>query len=278
MSHIRLSLPKGISTSTIENDTFSRDLLRQFDKKRSRLHFELGFTSQEPSPESSIIMTPAISEYYDEEPVQLDDVESQPQQPNRNHNKRYIPSQNSNATSSKRSSSASELFRRSSAFLRSKFDLFRAGKPQEQQEDEEEEQEEVERDDDNRPSMDHQHHPRQQPKKLMMKTTISIPSTNTITARSSFSPLLSTPATITQYPPKPLVYSPIEPIPNTSSDEQNAKPLLHRISMPLLRVYNDTTTNLTRNKSITSFGRRRKSEPDNNTKKKLKRASKQPTQ
>ncbi|CAO3648271.1 unnamed protein product [Mucor hiemalis] len=256
MSHIRLSLPKGISTSTVENDTFSRDLLRQFDKKRSRLHYELGFASQEPSPESSIIMTPAISEYYNEEPVQLDDIEPiiESQQHN---NKRYIPSQNSNATSSKRSSSASELFRRSSAFLRSKFDIFRAGKPEEEQEQE---------------STDHS----RQPKKLMMKTTISIPSTNTITARSSFSPLLSTP-TITQYPPKPLVYSPIEPIPNTS-DKQNAKPLLHRISMPLLRVYNDTTTNLTRNKSITSFGRRRKSEPDNNTKKKLKRAKQQQQQ
>jgi hypothetical protein len=32
-----LSLP-----SEIEHDTFSTDLLRQFDKKRSKLHFELG--------------------------------------------------------------------------------------------------------------------------------------------------------------------------------------------------------------------------------------------
>ena len=42
----KLSLPSSI-TSTNESETaFSRDLLRQFDKKRSQLHFELGFASQ----------------------------------------------------------------------------------------------------------------------------------------------------------------------------------------------------------------------------------------
>lgn len=41
----KLSLPKSIISNN-DNDTFSQDLLRQFDKKRSRLHFELGFTSQ----------------------------------------------------------------------------------------------------------------------------------------------------------------------------------------------------------------------------------------
>ena len=47
MSHLKLSLPKSITlASNSENDTFSRDLLRQFDKKRSRLHYELGFASQ----------------------------------------------------------------------------------------------------------------------------------------------------------------------------------------------------------------------------------------
>jgi hypothetical protein len=40
----RLSLPKSIISNN--DNTFSQDLLRQFDKKRSRLHFELGFTSQ----------------------------------------------------------------------------------------------------------------------------------------------------------------------------------------------------------------------------------------
>lgn len=77
-----------------------------------------------------------------------------------------------------------------------------------------------------------------------------------------------TPPTITQYPPKPLVYSPIEPIPTMSNE---SKPLLHRISMPLMRVYNQDSP-LTRNKSISSLvTRRRKSEPDGHTKRKLRR-------
>jgi hypothetical protein len=120
-----------------------------------------------------------------------------------------------------------------------------------------------------------------QPTKFLMKTTISIPSaqqqySGTTTARSSYSPSLPPPNTtiITQYPPKPLVYSPIEPIiPSNTNDERTQKPLLHRLSMPLLRVYNDTSTSLTRNRSITSFvssNRRRKSEPDNHTKRKLR--------
>lgn len=41
----KLSLPKSLTSST-DSDAFSKDLLRQFDKKRSRLHFELGFASQ----------------------------------------------------------------------------------------------------------------------------------------------------------------------------------------------------------------------------------------
>lgn len=42
MSH-KLSLPRDL---TLEDDTFSKDLLRQFDKRRSRLHYELGFTTE----------------------------------------------------------------------------------------------------------------------------------------------------------------------------------------------------------------------------------------
>lgn len=45
-NYLKLSLPKSISSTNNDNDTFSKDLLRQFDKKRSRLHFELGFASQ----------------------------------------------------------------------------------------------------------------------------------------------------------------------------------------------------------------------------------------
>ena len=194
-----------------------------------------------------MIATPnEISDYYHQEPIQLDEQEEEEED---EHETRQCSSQ-----TSKRSSSASELFRRSSAYLRSKFDILRGGTTA---------------------TTSHLDNTiidtTRQPKKAIMKTTISIPMKS-----SSFttSPILSTP-TITQYPPKPLVYSPIEPIPTDTNTNQHQhhhiKPLLHRISMPLLRVYNDTA-NLTRH---ASFGRRRKSEPDSNTKKKLKRAKQQ---
>ncbi|KAI8079674.1 uncharacterized protein B0P05DRAFT_541550 [Gilbertella persicaria] len=193
----KLSLPNSITSD--HDEAFSKDLLRQFDQKR----FELGFTSQEPSPESSF-----------QEPIQLDYVD----EPEPSH--------------SKRSSSASDLLRRSSAYLKSKLDLLK--KKEEEK-----------------------------PTKMLMKTTISIPTAAKLRTTS-----MPTPPTITQYPPKPLVYSPIEPI--VQQTPQDHKRLLHRISMPLMRVYDHQS--IPRNKSITSFvTRRRKSEPDDHTKRKLRR-------
>lgn len=148
--------------------------------------------------------------------------------------------------------------RRSSAYLKSKFDLIKKNKSH----------------DDYFNDHHHQHHHHDntplditdKPTKLFMKTTISIPST---TATKPNHTIASNPPTITQYPPKPLVYSPIEPIPHM---QHESKTLLHRISMPLMRVYNQDNPSLTRNKSITSLvNRRRKSEPDQHTKRKLKR-------
>ncbi|CAO0800463.1 unnamed protein product [Mucor circinelloides] len=250
----KLSLPKSLTSST-DSDAFSKDLLRQFDKKRSRLHFELGFASQEPSPESSIITTPATNDYQYEEPIQLDQQEEEEEEIAAAA-RTTEGSIRQRSTASKRSSSASDLLRRSSAYLKSKFDLIKKNKSH----------------DDYFNDHHHHHHDNtppditDKPTKLFMKTTISIPST---TATKPNHTIASNPPTITQYPPKPLVYSPIEPIPHM---QHESKTLLHRISMPLMRVYNQDNASLTRNKSITSLvNRRRKSEPDQHTKRKLKR-------
>ncbi|KAI8364328.1 hypothetical protein EDC96DRAFT_511340 [Choanephora cucurbitarum] len=228
----KLSLPSSI-TSTNESETaFSRDLLRQFDKKRSQLHFELGFTSQGPSPESSI---PYSS---DEEPIQLDEAEDTSYQPVTEN--KQDSSHLSNRPAS--SVSASDLLRRSSAFLKSKFDAFK------------------------KPSSTSLAQPNTKATKVLMKTTIAIPSNPTYHHTIP----TPTPPTITQYPPKPLVYSPIEPIvqPDEPSDH---KRLLHRISMPLMRVYQHHES-IPRNKSITTLSnRRRKSEPEDHTKRKIRR-------
>ncbi|KAI8878230.1 hypothetical protein K501DRAFT_287974 [Backusella circina FSU 941] len=209
-----LSLP-----SEIENDSFSTDLLRQFDKRRSKLHFELGLLEQEPSPDSSSVLnTPSLHE----EPVRLDDIDDE----------------ELNSVASVRRRSAGDLLRRSSAFFKSKFNQFKANR-----------------------SHDNLSQP---PTRVIMKTTISLGNTlpygNNSTPPSSIPPIR--PPTITQYPPKPLVYSPVEPLP----EEPKQKTLLHRISMPLMRkaVYNASLD------SRSSKQQRRQSESD-----KVKRKQKQ---
>lgn len=176
-------------------------------------------------------------DYYNEEPIQLDDDDIQ-RVPTRHTEESTYSRQ-----SSRRSVSASDLLRKSSAFLKSKFDSLKKTPTREQD-----------------PSIS-----ASSPTKLIMKTTISIPSTARSASNPVSPPSASSPA-LTQYPPKPLVYSPIEPIPVSTS-----KPLLHRLSMPLLKVYNDST--LSRHRSITSFGRRRKSEPDHHSKRKARKST-----
>ncbi|KAI8346194.1 hypothetical protein BD560DRAFT_411465 [Blakeslea trispora] len=286
----KLSLPSSITSDVDDSETaFSRDLLRQFDKKRSQLHFELGFASQGPSPESSI----GLPYSSDEEPVQLDhaiDDDDDNSHHTNNDNSLHqrstehesireresiresirgqesIQRPSSNASRRPTSVSASDLLRRSSAFLKSKFDAWKKVKP-----------------DDPPISIAHRSTPAlslspSQPKatKVLMKTTIAIPTTNTTVATGSHSippaPSVPTsPPTITQYPPKPLVYSPIEPMAQLDETPQDQKRLLHRISMPLMRVYQQHES-ISRNKSITTLSnRRRKSEPEDHTKRKIRR-------
>lgn len=196
-------------------------------------------------------------DFYNEEPIQLDDEEIHPV-PTR-HTQESASYYSQHTSSSRRSVTAGELLRKSSAFLKSKFDSLKKTNTNKSQLD-----------------VSNPQTNGNGPTKLVMKTTISIPSTTTrassLSPRGGIPPPTHSPA-ITQYPPKPLVYSPIEPIPpHTPTTSNTSKPLLHRISMPLLRVYNETT--LSRHRSITSFGRRRKSEPDDHTKRKASAAIK----
>ncbi|CAO3660410.1 unnamed protein product [Rhizopus stolonifer] len=142
-----------------QDDAFSKDLIRQFDKRRSRLRYELGLLSEEPSPDSSRQVSTA-------EP--LDNIENKPMM------------------EPPRSSTAKTLLSKSSAFIKSKLFFKR-------------------------------------PTKVMMKTTICLqPQQNTLSTPSIPQPTIV-------YPPKPLVYSPVEPI------EQEPTRLFHRLSMPLLK-------------------------------------------
>ncbi|CAO3681909.1 unnamed protein product [Rhizopus stolonifer] len=206
-----LSLPKDIS---LEDDTFSKDLLKQFDKRQSRLHFELGLLSEEPLPES-----PKVQEPLPVEPSDVDDLSIRQASDDDDGNDRQRPT------------TASDLLRRSSAFLRSKFESFKGTGSKRS----------VHSSSSHRP-----------PSKVMMKTTITLqPPQKTVSA-----PFI--PPAITQYPPKPLVYSPVEPIHKSDQSKQ----LFHRISMPLLKSHHHS--------EHPNRPTRRKSEPDNHNKFKKK--------
>ncbi|KAI9005444.1 hypothetical protein CLU79DRAFT_781762 [Phycomyces nitens] len=70
------------------------------------------------------------------------------------------------------------------------------------------------------------------PSKIAINTTISYPQTPII---PSHYPTI--PPVITQYPPKPLKYSPVEPLENSPEDGQGLrKRAIHRISIPFLRL------------------------------------------
>ncbi|KAI8883050.1 hypothetical protein K501DRAFT_333576 [Backusella circina FSU 941] len=144
-------------STTIIDDSFSRDLLRLFDKKRSRIHYELGLTEIEPSPESSLVsITPSVHEQVSHIHI----VER------KTHRRR----------------AASDLLRRSSAYLKAKLNHFKHR------------------------SQDHLH---QAP-----------------------DPCLNV-ATLKEYPPKPLVYAPVEPV--EEPVELDERDLLHKISVPLFQ-------------------------------------------
>ncbi|KAG0863722.1 hypothetical protein G6F57_013117 [Rhizopus arrhizus] len=171
--------PKGLNSQDIDEDLRLLDLLCQFDKKRSQLHFELGLLAK-------------AKQLTSKEPNQ-------------------------------HTSSLKNLFNKSSAFIKSKIESLR-----------------------NLASIE------PSAKKVMMKTTIHFePRPHT-----QLTPLPFMPPTITHYPPKPLVYSPIEPLQPPS----NKQLLFHRLSMPLMKAYNHHS-------SDHRFIRRRKSEPENKTKK-----------
>ncbi|KAI8992378.1 hypothetical protein BDB01DRAFT_778265 [Pilobolus umbonatus] len=201
-----LSLSDDISI----DDTFSKDLLRQFDRKRSKLHVELGLSEEQMTSTSTLNITPPTpshSSLHEMTPVRLDDIEDEEES--------YVSRNNSIRTATTtdtgtRRRSAGDLLRRSSAFLRTKFDQLKKNGTKSH--------------DNLRKDMP--------PTKVIMKTTIQLnnnsyqPSTSSRSVSSS----LMRPPTITQYPPKPLVYSPVEPI-----GDEPIKPLLHRISMPLMR-------------------------------------------
>ncbi|ORE09152.1 hypothetical protein BCV72DRAFT_261000 [Rhizopus microsporus var. microsporus] len=90
--------------------------------------------------------------------------------------------------------------------------------------------------------------------KIAINTTISI-------APSSQQPSGSIkdiqPPIITQYPPTPLKYSPIEPLPESMVDTHKKRRTLHRLSVPILKI-----TSALQQKTEDDILRRRRSDSD----------------
>ncbi|KAI8096242.1 uncharacterized protein BX664DRAFT_382718 [Halteromyces radiatus] len=271
-----------LSSIIVDSDSFSKDLIRQFDKKRSRLHAEMGGDSISLSTDSihSRARTPETN------------IESEARPPipnltimNQNEEDKHL-----------RRRSAGDLLRRSSAYLRAKFEQFKS--TSQQQEDltilppPEEQRRSVfqswslskKNQQQKQPHVDtifnppsHQHlssslgssssltSSSQQPTKIAINTTISLPppvhpplpppqqqQQQQQQRHASLYHYTAAvhPPVITQYPPRPLKYAPVEPFSDDhaiSTNNNNNKQFLsssthHRISLPLFRILQDTSS------------------------------------
>ncbi|KAI8981717.1 hypothetical protein BDF20DRAFT_862816 [Mycotypha africana] len=307
-------LPENIinhhTNNCYDDDSFARDLLQQFDKRRSLLHIELGFqSSQESSPEPSITFFPAppvistdvraqssppflsndeqIGQQQDEDRASEGGVRRHSSTGRRSRHsskskKEAVLNAHSHISSSNNSNNkgshqnTTSILRKSSAYLKSKFDLLK--KKQQEPQPEQTFHDRSMKDNPTKTTM----------AKVCMQTTITIPSKKSQLKKNKKEnhthqpqqqeethhaqqllqqfPFTSLP-TINQYPPKPLVYSSpsIEPSDQEQQQQQQQRTLLHRISMPLLSSdpFKKTTLVRHKNKSMTSlnsaFKRRSKS-------------------
>ncbi|KAI9310309.1 hypothetical protein BX666DRAFT_1278269 [Dichotomocladium elegans] len=257
--HLRdwlLPIPSDLG---INDDSFSTDLIRLFDKRRSRLRVEMT-DPQEPhavmTSQACSAGTPVLSDNDTEDSMASRQPSVQalprttaitigtPSTLSSNPSRPSLASRQQELKE-KRRRSAGDLLRRSSAYLRVKMDAFRSGSsPATRSHDnlrvrrrvEEEEEEEVA---DVHPPYGGLPPP---PAKIIVNTTIALPQFNTNTPQSRFlSPAAAAiqPPVITQYPPKPLKYSPVDPPTDEASppsSDHYKRILHHRISLPVLRV------------------------------------------
>ncbi|KAI9246074.1 hypothetical protein BDA99DRAFT_543419 [Phascolomyces articulosus] len=285
-----LPMPQEISTDS----SFSNDLIRQFDKKRSRLRVELKLeqhasdsdsvsTSRVGSSKQPIRDTSSLSPSpvgngggaNDHGPLRMSETA-----PASIHSNATIDSHHSRGGTrtrriggvggggNTRRRSAGDLLRRSSAFLRAKIESLRG--PSRSHDNLQRDYHDM---DGNNDDEDHRRrHSIPPPSKIVVNTTIAIPQFNTTATTTAGATtavgnnhhggnrFLSSvaasiqPPVITQYPPKPLKYSPVEP---TMLEENQKKSLHHRISMPVLRNHLYNNNNHSNGRSNSAEPRRR---------------------
>ncbi|ORY97281.1 hypothetical protein BCR43DRAFT_489518 [Syncephalastrum racemosum] len=224
-----LPMPSEIG---IQDDSFSADLIRQFDMRRSRLREHSTAGDQErrlPSGESrpnAGTVPPSNTSNTTTSNSSSSSSRRDSSRGNTNNSHPYGQERERGVRDDGRRRSAGDLLRRSSAYLRAKIEALRG----------------TSRSHDNlRPPSSASLPP---PSRLVVNTTIAIPLVHTPSPshqhhHRGLSPAAQAiqPPIITHYPPRPLQYAPVEPL---SDADIPSKSIRHRISLPVLRRHHHT--------------------------------------
>ncbi|KAI8067879.1 hypothetical protein BC940DRAFT_300670 [Gongronella butleri] len=224
----------SLSSIILDDDSFAQDLLRQFDKKQLRLRAEMAGETLSLSSDSGTSRRRSVSGASDRVP-------SLP-----GHEDDDADADDTNNCMQRRRRSAGELLRRSSAYLRAKFEAWKTMTPKlphQQQpsswhqsgDNENDDNDQQQRDLTALPPPEVQRRSQQDsrrvdqpphtsssisslgssipPRKIAIHTTIAIPKSQQQHHHALYQYTAQVqPPIITQYPPRPLKYAPVEPI------------------------------------------------------------------
>ncbi|KAI8989566.1 hypothetical protein BDB01DRAFT_848727 [Pilobolus umbonatus] len=253
-------MPSGISLS---HESFATELLRHFDKRRSQLHEEL-ILNEDNNMDTNLYSMHSHHHTSSQHSHSLQQVTSNSSSSHESSIENgaaqdlYIEQQ-------EKQRSAGDLIRKSSSYIRSRFiegsksteaqleqsraSMFNSWSLKRKKKNSRSDRDYIYRD-----SNSSLPTPSYQLSKVAIRTTIIIPSYNYAdNTNTHYTTTTVQPPVITHYPPKPLKYSPIEPLPEYTG---TTKKLLHRLSMPLLKL---TTHN---NENTRHVIERRRSDSD----------------
>ncbi|KAL9545690.1 hypothetical protein MBANPS3_007026 [Mucor bainieri] len=318
-NHEWLPMPSGISITS--HDSFTKDLLYQFDKRRSQLlshndyissSIENSIHQQSPKSSPSISATgPAAASALQRSSTSVSSLSNSHSTETtatgehaNNHvlieQEREII-QGNHKNNNNRRRSAGDLLRKSSLYLRNKFNEgFHHNTHLEQQQ----QQQQMQHIEDQHgaslfnswtlkkkskrrnahdvfknkslssasiPSPPSPHtQQRQQLSKIAINTTINIQPLNHANNKSNSKNPIQPPI-ITQYPPKPLKYSPVEPLPDDDDNGNSStgaalhykkSKTLHRLSLPLLKLTAQQQQQQQQQQSSSNTLQRRRSDSD----------------
>ncbi|KAI8375937.1 uncharacterized protein BYT42DRAFT_546684 [Radiomyces spectabilis] len=213
-----LLLPRDFA----QGDSFFDDVMHQFDKRQSQIHSETIRSLESHSLQRSTPSVHADSPNRCAHAAASNEVQASEkgvEGPGRPISKAHAQG--------RRRSSAGDLLRRSSAFLRAKLDQFRGTRSYDGAENDLDQSSprSVFRDGGSATSLP-------PPSKIAINTTIFLPQGHGH-SMPQLQHHLNTfqPPVIKEYPPKPLKYSPVEPM----TDLPSPRTVHHRISLPVLR-------------------------------------------